>query len=197
MQAESTTPRARPEHRGVSRRTVIKVAKEAIPTIDLADLLTGPCGLRRIGSEWVGRCPLPDHEDKTPSFSVNTENNLWICYGCNRGGDVIELARFAWGYSKQEAPMAAANLLHEFGIEIPQKPASWHAKQERQRPVRNALEEAKVRRVQRRLYRWLFAPIVATFEDDTERAEEARTAWADCEKIARLMVRKVRSKAVA
>ncbi len=93
--------------------------------------------------------------------------------------------------------MAAANLLHEFGLEIPPKPTSWHAKQERQRPVRDALEEAKVRRVQRRLYRWLFAPIIAAFEDEAERAEEARTAWADCERIARLMVRKVRSKAVA
>jgi DNA primase len=63
-----------------------------------------------------------DHEDKTPSFTINPEKNLWFCHGCLRGGDVVELARFAWGYEKREVAMAAADLLHEFGHPRPEQP---------------------------------------------------------------------------
>jgi hypothetical protein len=115
----------RPERRGVSRSPVIEAAKEAVPTIDLADRLCSPSGLRKVGSRWVGRCPLPDHEDRSPSFTVYPETNSWFCYGCLLGGDVIELARHAWGYEKSEAGLAAAYLLMEFGHEVPPRPPSW------------------------------------------------------------------------
>jgi DNA primase len=36
---------------------------------------------------WMGRCPL--HEDHQPSFLVDPNRNLFYCYGCGRGGDVI------------------------------------------------------------------------------------------------------------
>src|SRR5215208_1423551 len=121
--AHTSTP-SRPERRGVSRARVIEEAKGKVSTIDLAERLCGPGGLRKAGKEQVGRCPLPDHEDKTPSFTVNAEKNLWFCHGCVRGGDVIDLARFAWGYRKHEVTMAAANLLHEFGHAIPEQPMS-------------------------------------------------------------------------
>jgi DNA primase len=86
-------------YRGVSYTRPIDAAKEAVPVIDLADRLTGPGGLRRVGKEWAGRCVLPDHEDRSPSFTVNPEKNVWFCHGCLRGGDVVELARLAWGYA--------------------------------------------------------------------------------------------------
>ena len=38
---------------------------------------------------WL-HCPLPDHEDRTPSFQVLPSH--WRCFGCNRGGSVIDLA---------------------------------------------------------------------------------------------------------
>ena len=34
------------------------------------------------------RCPFPDHNDKTPSFAVNTERQQYICYGCGKRGDI-------------------------------------------------------------------------------------------------------------
>jgi DNA primase len=39
---------------------------------------------------WMGLCPL--HEDHQPSFMVDPFKNLFYCYGCNRGGDVIRFA---------------------------------------------------------------------------------------------------------
>jgi hypothetical protein len=78
------------------------------------------------------------------------------------------------------------------GIELPERPRSYFAKQQRQKPVRDALEQAKIGRVQRRLYRWLCAPHVARFQDETERRDEEAIAWRDCGRIARIMVYRAR-----
>ena len=166
----------------------IDAAKEAVPVIDLADRLCGPGGLRRIGKEWAGRCPLPDHEDRSPSFTVNPEKNVFFCHGCLRGGDVVTLAALAWGYGEQEMAMAAANLLHEFGHEIPQRPPAWYRRQERQKPVRDAMEQVKIRSAQRRLMR-ILEPLVSPIEDDDERRQEALKIWDEAGDLARMMVR--------
>jgi DNA primase len=121
---------------------------------------------------WVGRCPLPDHEDRSPSFTVYPESNSWYCYGCLRGGDVIELARYAWGYEKAEVAMAAADLLHEFSHEPVQRPASWFAKLRRQQEIRQGLNGVKARAVQRRLFR-LFERYLSPIEDPNVRLSEA------------------------
>jgi len=61
---------------------------------------------------WIGLCPL--HEDHQPSFLVNTNKDLFYCYGCGRGGDVI---RFAELYHQVKFPQAVA-LLHQWrGVE--------------------------------------------------------------------------------
>ncbi len=185
QQAEATRAR---RYRGVSYVRPIDAAKEAVPIVDLADRLLGPGGLRRVGREWAGRCPLPDHEDRSPSFTVNAEKNVFFCHGCLRGGDAVELARLVWGYDERDAHTAAAMLLLEFGHEIPERPQAWRSKQARQRPVRDAVEDAKVRSTQRRLMR-IFAPYVARVENDAERREEANQIWEDLGGVARTMVK--------
>lgn len=45
---------------------------------------------KKNGKGYVCRCPFPDHEDKTPSFIVTPQENLWNCFGCGRGGDIFE-----------------------------------------------------------------------------------------------------------
>ena len=184
-------PDSEPERRfrGVSFTTPINAAKEAVPVAELADMLCPPGSLRRAGAEWTARCPLPDHEDETPSFSVNPSKNLWFCHGCLRGGDVVRLAQLAWGYDVCDSHVAAANLLHEFGHEIPARPASWRRKQERQQPIRDALERVRVRSAQRRLMR-VFAPTLARIEDDGERRDEALKVWDELGDVARMMVRR-------
>jgi hypothetical protein len=121
QQAEATRAR---RYRGVSYVRPIDAAKEAVPIIDLANRLCGPGGLRHVGKEWFGRCPLPDHSDRTPSFTVNPEKNLFFCHGCLRGGDVVELSRLAWGYDQRDTHLVAAVVLMEFGHEVPQRPES-------------------------------------------------------------------------
>ena len=47
--------------------------------------------LKRQGRRWVGLCPF--HAEKTPSFSVNAEEGLYYCFGCQASGDVITFVR--------------------------------------------------------------------------------------------------------
>ncbi len=176
--SDRNSPCSRPERRGLSRRTVIEAAKEAVLTVDFADQLCGPGQMRTVGDKRRARCPLPDHEDNSPSFTVYPSNNSWFCYGCLRGGDVIELARFAWSYPKSRVAEAAAMLLMEFGHGVPQRSGSWFRKQERQRPIRDGLAAVRVRSLQRRLFR-LFEPMISKILDPEERAAEARRVWED------------------
>jgi len=179
------TPNAR-RHRGISYIKPIDAAKEAIPTIDLADRLVGPGNLRRVGEKWVARCPLPDHQDRSPSFTVYPETNSFFCFGCLHGGDVVELARLAWNFDERDAHTAAAELLMDFGYEVPEKPPAWFRKGERQRPIRDGLHEVRVKAAQRRLFR-MMKHLIADIEDQAEREEEARGLWKDLHPVARLM----------
>lgn len=44
------------------------------------------------GDEYICRCPFPNHEDKSPSFRVNSEKGMYHCWGCNeKGGSIIDL----------------------------------------------------------------------------------------------------------
>ena len=163
-------------------------------TVEFADrLAAGQAGRwRKVGAEWVRNCVLPDHEDRSPSFAVNPEKNVFWCHGCLRGGDVVELARYAWGYSKAEVAMAAAQILHEFGYEIPPRPASWYAKQERQRPVRDAISQARFDHLRRRLFRWFFEPSLVRIENPGEREAEAALLWDVTESLAEMMLERLR-----
>jgi hypothetical protein len=177
MIADSTQERI-PRYRGVSYVRPIDAAKEAVPVMELADKLPGSeaGGLRR-------RCPLPDHEDQTPSFVLYPETESFFCFGCLHGGDVVELARLAWGYSEREAHVAAANLLMEFGHEVPQRPPSWFRKQERQKQMRDAVEQTTKNILRRRLFKHLILPCIDAIEDSGERDRELDRAWADFQRL--------------
>ena len=188
VEGQHTKEVARPERRRISTRIVIEEAKSKVSTLDLADLLCGQGKLRHVGDgKRAACCPLPGHDDKTPSFVVYTSTNSWFCFACLVGGDVIELARHAWGYDKAEVATAAAMLLIEFGLEVPQRPPSWFARQDRQAPVRDALEDVRVRSTRRRLFR-KWAPYIAKIEDTAERHREEALIWDELLPVARMIV---------
>jgi DNA primase len=170
--ATEPTPKSKARYRGVSYVKPITAAKQAVPVTELADKLTSGRGLTR-------HCPLPDHEDKTPSFTLYPEAQSFFCFGCSRGGDVVDLYRLTHGYSEREAHVAAANLLLEFGFEVPQRPPAWFRKQERQRQTRAAVEETKKNIVRRRLFEHLILPLLDAIEDEKEHARELDRAWSD------------------
>jgi DNA primase len=177
-----TSRSTRPERRGVSNQRVISAAKEAVTTLALAERLCSG-QMRELGGEWTALCPLPDHQERNPSFSVNPEKNVFWCHGCLRGGDVVELARYAWSYERHEVAMAAAELLHRFGHKIPPRPASWFRKQARQQPARDTIQETKIQHLRRRVFR-IFLPMIEEIEDEGERRAEIELLWDAAQEIA-------------
>jgi len=67
---------------------------------------------KRQGGFLVARCPLPGHDDKTPSFRLNRAEGWWKCMGCGRGGgDVIKFACAYWSLSwPHDFPLALERL---------------------------------------------------------------------------------------
>lgn len=58
---------------------------------DLVEVVSAYVPLERKGGNWWGRCPF--HHEKTPSFTVNAENQFYHCFGCGVSGDVISFIR--------------------------------------------------------------------------------------------------------
>ena len=65
--------------------------REAVAAADMVDVVSGRVRLRRSGARYTGLCPF--HEERTPSFSVNAADKLYYCFGCGKGGDVIDFVR--------------------------------------------------------------------------------------------------------
>jgi len=66
--------------------------------------------LKKNGKGYVGLCPF--HDDTNPSLSVNKEENLWQCFGCGKGGDVIKFVQL---FDKVSFPEAVKFLLEFAG----------------------------------------------------------------------------------
>jgi len=72
------------------------IEKERIEEIKRGVDLVCPGGIQgrqaqKTGKGYAGLCPF--HEDHQPSLSINIEKNLWQCFGCGKGGDVISFVQ--------------------------------------------------------------------------------------------------------
>ena len=65
--------------------------KDVKGQVDIADIAGRYTELRPSGSRLKGLCPL--HTEESPSFVVYADTQSFYCFGCSRGGDVIELTR--------------------------------------------------------------------------------------------------------
>jgi len=83
------------------------VTEEIKQKIDLADLIGEYLKLTPAGSNLRGLCPF--HNEKTPSFMVNGEKQIWHCFGCGLGGDHFSFVQKMEGVEFPEALRMLAN----------------------------------------------------------------------------------------
>jgi hypothetical protein len=175
---ESESP---PHPKGISYKKPIDAAKEAVTVLELAERLVSK-SLRRSGNTYSAHCPLPDHDDNTPSFYVYADNERgWTCFGCGRGGDVVHLYALAHGHDDMRE--AAAYLLLEFGHEIPQRPPSRSGRHDRQEAAREAIEREKVEHIRMLVFRLIWVPWLRELPEWV-RDEAEDSAWEKSRSIA-------------
>lgn len=96
---------------------------------DILSVIGSYVRLKRSGSGYVGLCPF--HNEKTPSFSVNPARQMFKCFGCGVGGNVIT---FLMEYENLTFPEAMERLAERAGIDLPKQELSQEQKyQENQR----------------------------------------------------------------
>lgn len=74
-----------------TNRIDYQAIKREVDILSYIETWTGP--LRTSGNTARAKCVLPGHGDKTASLYVYPETSSFYCFGCNRGGDVIEFAK--------------------------------------------------------------------------------------------------------
>jgi DNA primase len=90
--------------------------------------------LKKTGRNHRGLCPF--HSEKTPSFMVNEEKQIFHCFGCGEGGDVFTFLIKAGHYS---FPQAVEELAKRYGVRLPARELS--ASQKKQMDKRESLFE--------------------------------------------------------
>lgn len=80
---------------------------------DLREIVSDYIPLKKSGARFRALCPF--HTEKTPSFYVDADKQLFYCFGCGAGGDVF---KFLMLYEKMEFPEALRTLAGRYGITI-------------------------------------------------------------------------------
>ncbi len=83
---------------------------------DIVELIAEHVQMRHAGRNWLGLCPF--HNEKTPSFNVNPELQIYHCFGCGVGGDVV---KFLQEIDKVSFVEAVAFLGERAGIPVPRR----------------------------------------------------------------------------
>ncbi|MEW6573762.1 MAG: CHC2 zinc finger domain-containing protein [Bacillota bacterium] len=132
-------------------RDVFKVVCQ-ISLLDVLQHFTPGLELRRQGRQMVACCPF--HQERTPSFTVNSEKNLFYCFGCGIGGDAVDFV----SRLLRLRPLEAAWLIaRDFGLAVDDQPLSREAR-------RKIAEVRRRAAIEKAIYERLEAEISQTYQ---------------------------------
>jgi hypothetical protein len=155
----------------------IEAIRERVPIEQVAQeyfeaRLAGPNRL-------LARCPSPEHEDKTPSFTLFLDSQRFKCFGigCGIVGDVVDLEKLCGGHEQLWTAMVALSV--RYGVELPARSETWHKWQGKKHAIERLGEDIRAQVRGRRLFKVMIlnAPEIQNIEDPVERREEIRLCW--------------------
>ncbi|MDO8494847.1 MAG: CHC2 zinc finger domain-containing protein, partial [Deltaproteobacteria bacterium] len=95
-----------------SKQTV----EEIRARLSIVDLIGKVIPLKKSGHNFKGICPF--HQEKTPSFMVNEEKQIYHCFGCGEGGDIFS---FLMKFENVTFPEALQELAKKAGVKLPEQ----------------------------------------------------------------------------
>ena len=101
-----------------------EIIEEVRSKNDIVDVISSYVKLQKKGSSYFGLCPF--HNEKSPSFSVSREKQMYYCFGCGAGGNVFTFLMEYENYSFQEALKYLAD---RAGVELPEAEYSKEARE--------------------------------------------------------------------
>ncbi|HVN77176.1 MAG TPA: DNA primase [Thermoanaerobaculaceae bacterium] len=116
-------------------RPVLEQLREAA---DIVAVVGEHLTLRKTGRSYVGLCPF--HGEKTPSFNVSREKGTYYCFGCKRGGDVID---FVMEIERVPFAEAVERLADRFGVRLPPASPEARRRKDEQEQLTDVLEAAQ------------------------------------------------------
>ncbi|AGH94637.1 DNA primase [Pseudobdellovibrio exovorus] len=84
---------------------------------NLVDIISQYTQLKQSGGGYMGRCPFPDHAEKTASFSVSESKQVFHCFGCKKSGNLFSFLR---DYNGMSFPEAVEYLAERASIPLPE-----------------------------------------------------------------------------
>ncbi len=106
--------------------------EQVTAALNIVDVIGSYFPLRRAGTEFRALCPF--HQEKTPSFYVSPDKQTFYCFGCQRGGSVIQ---FVQEYEHIDFPESVRRLATRAGIAIQQE--EFSAEEEEKQTLRKRL----------------------------------------------------------
>jgi DNA primase len=92
-----------------------EVLEEIRERADIVEVISDHLALKKAGRNYKGLCPF--HQEKTPSFTVSPEKQLFHCFGCGEGGNIFT---FLMKYEQISFAEAARVLAQKYGVRIPE-----------------------------------------------------------------------------
>lgn len=88
--------------------------EDILSRVDIVELISGYIPLKRAGRNFRALCPF--HQEKTPSFMVSPDRQIYHCFGCSAGGNAFN---FLMQYERLEFLEAAETLAKKAGVNLP------------------------------------------------------------------------------
>ena len=108
-----------------------EIVEEVRARNDIVEVVSGYVRLQKKGGRYWGLCPF--HNEKSASFSVNGDLQVYHCFGCGAGGNVYT---FVMNYENYSFPEAVRMLAERAGVALPQEDGSEEARRRGDRRAR-------------------------------------------------------------